>query len=345
MFDRGNTAIAAAVRVGVAIGVVLVVGGLLGYRDVVGFAALGALTSAFCRADPYRMRLPRLVVTGSTVVVYVAFGAILGATGASLSVQVVAMSLAAGFAALWLAALRVVGPGAVVMIFAAAGAAGFAHNVDDVRRLMAAAAIGAAVGIVASLTPWVSEAIRGGGHRVAERVELLTELRSLADRDLLIRSARIVVACAVAAGVAAALGLAHPMWAAMGALASLQGVTYHLTVRRGVQRLLGNVGGAAIAIGLLALPIGYWGAVALIVILQIAAETLVTANYALCSLAITPMALLLTALGAGLSPEVAFDRVADTALGVVCGVVIAALTIARHETDGVSVPANTIRTS
>lgn len=330
--DRGQTAVAAAVRVGVAVGLVLVVGALLGHRDIAGFAALGALTSAFCRADPYRIRLPRLVVTAVALVGYVAFGAILGATGTSMPVQVIAMAVAAGLAALLLSALRVVGPGAVVMIFAAAAGTGFAHDAGDVQRAVIAAVVGAAVGVAASLAPWILTAIRGGEQQTAvPRKAILEELRAMGDPEFLIRSARIVAACAIAAGIAAAVGLQHPMWAAMGALASMQGVNYHLTVRRGIQRLLGNAGGAAIAVGLLALPIGYWGVVVVIVFLQIAVEILASVNYALCSLAVTPMALLLTALGAGMSSGVAIDRVVDTAVGVVCGVVIAALTAVHHE--------------
>ncbi|WP_372436060.1 FUSC family protein [Williamsia soli] len=333
--NRGNTAIAPAVRVGVAVGLVLVVGGLLGHRDLAGFAALGSLTSAFCRADPYRVRLPRLLVVGGAVVLYVGFGAILGASGSSIVVQIVAISSAAGLAALLVSALRLMGPGAVVLIFAAAGAAGFATTVGDVGRLLVAAIIGACVGIAASLAPWARDALRSDDrHRIAERAHVLADLRGAVNRRLLMRSARIVAACAIAAGIAVAAGLQHPMWAAMGALASLQGVDYHATVHRGVQRLLGNVVGAALAIGLLALPLGYWGAVALIVVLQVAAEILATVNYALCSLAVTPMALLLTGLGAGLTADVAVDRVADTAVGVVCGVVLAALTVARHEFVG-----------
>jgi hypothetical protein len=246
---------------------------------------------------------------------------------------VVAIALAAGLAALVLAALRVVGPGPVVMIFAAAGAADFAGAGYDIGRASAATALGAVVGLAASLAPWVTVLIHRepSGHRPTARASLLTELRRMGEPELLTRSVRIVVASGVAAGVVAAVGLQHPMWAAMGAIATLQGVTYHLTVSRGVQRLLGNVGGAGIAAALLALPINYWGAVALIAVLQALAEILVTVNYALCSLMVTPMALMLTALGAGLTPDVAIDRVLDTAVGVVVAIVLAALTIARHE--------------
>jgi uncharacterized membrane protein YccC len=87
------------------------------------------------------------------------------------------------------------------------------------------------------------------------------------------------------------------------------------------------VAGAVIAAALLALPLGYWGAVAAIIVFQTLAEIFSTVNYALCSTAVTPMALLLTGLGAALSPQMALDRVGDTVIGIVLGIVVAAVTI------------------
>lgn len=43
------------------------------------------------------------------------------------------------------------------------------------------------------------------------------------------------------------------------------------------------------------------------------------------------MALLLTTLSAGLPPAAALDRVADTLIGVVIGIIVAALTITRGD--------------
>ena len=43
------------------------------------------------------------------------------------------------------------------------------------------------------------------------------------------------------------------------------------------------------------------------------------------------MALLLTGLSAGLSPEAAVDRVLDTAIGIVVGIVVAALAVRGHD--------------
>ncbi|MGK2886840.1 MAG: FUSC family protein [Rhodococcus sp. (in: high G+C Gram-positive bacteria)] len=107
----------------------------------------------------------------------------------------------------------------------------------------------------------------------------------------------------------------------------MQGVTFQSTVQRGIQRLLGNMAGAAIAAGLLALSPGYWQAVLAVVAFQVTAELLVVKNYALLSIAVTPMALILTGLAGHLSPAVAIDRVGDTLVGVLIVITVAAVTI------------------
>ncbi|MDJ0392534.1 FUSC family protein [Rhodococcus sp. G-MC3] len=152
-------------------------------------------------------------------------------------------------------------------------------------------------------------------------------LGRLRTRSLVVNALRIAAAAALAAWCATAFGFEHPMWATMGAMAAMQGITFSTTVQRGIQRLLGNVGGAAIAAGLIALSFGYWQTMVAIVIFQVAAELLVVKNYGLTSLAITPMALLLTGLAGHLDPAVALSRIGDTLIGVVIGIVIAAVTI------------------
>ena len=88
---------------------------------------------------------------------------------------------------------------------------------------------------------------------------------------------------------------------------------------------------AAIAAVLIASSLGYWETVVVIVAMQIAAELLVMKNYALTSLAITPMALLMTGLAGHLSPTVSVSRIGDTLVGVVIGIGVAALTVDRTD--------------
>ncbi|MGK2320510.1 FUSC family protein [Gordonia rhizosphera] len=332
--DIGRVGIGAPVRVGVAVALMLVAGGLLGHHDVAGFASLGALVSAFCRPDPYPQRWPRLVVLAVATVIAVAVGAAVGVADASAPTEVAVISELAGVAVVVLSALRIVGPGAVIFAFAATGAAGFAHTATDVTRVLVATAIGATCGVLASLAPWIAAGFGTRAEAGPQHESVWRALARVTDRALLATGMRVTAAAAVSAALAGAAGLSHPLWAAMGAVAAMQGVAYHRTVTRGVQRLIGNVLGAVIAAAMLAVPLGYWGAVAAIVVFQIVAEVASTINYTITTLAVTPMALLLTGLNVGLSPEVAVDRAVDTAIGVIVGIVVAALTIAADDAHG-----------
>jgi hypothetical protein len=333
--DLRKAGYAVPIRVGIVVAVVLVVGGLTGQRDIAGFAALGALVSAFCRPDPYPVRAGRLAVLGAGITVAIGVGAVLGVTGTGAVVEVVVVSVLAGAAAYLLWALHIVGPGAVVFVFGAVGGQAFAHDMYDVARAVAVTAAGAVLGAVASLAPWLLRLSRTqrAGSAPVQRESLWNTLIRAPHRSLLTRSGQITVAGAAAAAIAMGAGLDHPMWAMMGAVAAMQGVGYHVTVHRGLQRLLGNVGGAALAALLLALPLGYWGAVVAIIVFQTCAEIASTVNYALTSMAVTPMALLLTGLGAGLAPSAALDRMLDTAVGVVTGIVVAAVTISGADAE------------
>lgn len=429
---HGDPTVAVALRVGFATMLALVGGGLLGYAQVAGFAALGALTSAFLRYEPYPRLAVRLPWVGLGIVGYTAFGAALGAMGAPLWVQIVVLSVGSAVAYWVFTAFSLLGPGPVILIFAAAGAAGFSDGWGDAGLVTAVAAIGALLGYVVAMLPALShphtparlavaralaavsavetrgaeavpvarQSIRKARETVAlnaprrpdvhvhELAALLdaaetvldsgphdtfrarrddftrfeSELRKarrdieiprvdvegqpvlptppgfvregcgrLLDRLVLIGAARIFVASLLAASLAALIGLDHPLWAAMGALAALQGLNYRNTVQRGIQRLIGNVGGAMIAAALLALDPGYWPVVAAAVLFQTLTELTVTRNYGLASVGVTTMALLLTGLGQHAGPGLAVNRVVDTVIGVVVGVIVAAVTIRRDD--------------
>lgn len=338
--DVRKAGFAVPLRVGAAVTLVFVLGGWAGEHTLAGFAALGALVAAFCRPDPYPVRAGRLVLLGIGITLAIGIGAGLGVAGGGVVLETAVISLLAGAAAYLVWALHIVGPGAVVFVFGAAGAQAFAHDLGDLGMAMAATAAGAVIGVLAALGPWLIQLAwrrlpGSGGHpgpATARREPIRVTLKRAPHRALLGRAARISVAGCLGAAIAVGLGLDHPMWATMGAVATMQGVGYHVAVHRGIQRLLGNVAGAVLAAVLLALPLGYWGAVVAIVVFQTAAEIASTVNYALTTMAVTPMALLLTGLGAGLPLGAALDRVLDTAVGVVVGIVVAASTISGADT-------------
>jgi len=175
--------------------------------------------------------------------------------------------------------------------------------------------------------------VDGAGAPVVERPGGFVRegVRQLRDRTVLIGSARIVCASLLAGYCAASVGLEYPLWATMGAMAVLQSMNYRHTVQRSIQRLLGNVAGAGIAAAILVLDLGYWPLVVAIALFQTITELYVTRNYAIASVFVTAMALLLTGIGEELGPEVALGRIADTLVGVVVGVVVAAMTIHRGD--------------
>ena len=145
------------------------------------------------------------------------------------------------------------------------------------------------------------------------------------------RALRMASASTLSGWAAVGLGLEHPLWASMGAVAVLQGLNYSVTVQRAIQRLLGNLAGAAVAMALLSLPLGFWPSVVMVIVLQVMAELLVLKNYALTTIAVTPMALIMTGLGAHIGPDAAVIRVADTLVGVVVGVIVAAASISYSD--------------
>ena len=281
----------------------------------------------------------RLTALGVGITASIAIGGLVGLSGGALPVEIVVIALLSGLSALYVGALRIAGPGPVIYIFAATAAAGFVDDATDLWRAVAAAAVGSALGVLASVAPWLFAHARRralGGPAVddpptAPELSVRRSLRRCGQRTLLATAGRMTLAAAVSAALAAAVGLDHPMWAAMGAMAALQGVDFHLTVSRGIARLLGNIAGAGIAAALLLLPLGYWGAVLAIMVFQVIAEITAPMNYAICSTAVTPMALLLTALGAGLGPNAAMDRILDTLIGIVVSIVVAALTVSATD--------------
>lgn len=430
-----DATIAPALRVGLATAVVFVAGGLLGYRELAGFAALGALSSAFGRYEPYPRLAGKLALVGFALVGFVAFGGALGAAALPSAVLIGVLSVAAGVASAFMSAFQLTGPGPVILIFAATGAAGYSTSSSDVPSVAVAAAVGVVIGWVAAMLPGLllplgparlataralvvvgsvehvgtervpaarialararevlaasgqARARRGHGRDLAllldaaddaidawvadgdatrireiarherelRRVKRSGRLGGVADRPTartelpvptrmldLARSnigsaalrhtaIRVAAASAAAGWLAWACGLEHPLWASMGAIAALQGLNFTHTVQRGIQRLVGNIGGAVIAAGLIAASLGFWEAVIAVIVLQTAAELMVLVNYALTSLVVTPMALVLTGFTAPITPEAGMTRILDTLIGVVVGVLVAAVTISRAD--------------
>lgn len=211
-----------------------------------------------------------------------------------------------------------------------------------------------ATAVPAALRSWAA-GLRGTGAvprpsdvRPGERDELLGVTAELAGADvkgalwrrltpgspLLPIALRTALGCALAGYGSLALGIGRPYWALVTA-ASLYQANVTLTWNRGVQRVVGNLVGvlafAAIA------PFAHLGHAELIVsclALAFGAEALISRNYWLGSVCVTPMALLVTEFARFQQPgELILDRVVDTLVGAVLGVAAAVLVTNRRAAD------------
>ncbi len=181
----------------------------------------------------------------------------------------------------------------------------------------------AAPGTAAELYGIAAERASGGRR---------TLLRGLGPGSHLLPIAvRTLTGCALAGYLCAALGAGRPYWAIVTA-ASLYQANITLTWNRALQRTLGNVLGVLVFAAVL--PLSRTGPLALVLcclFFSFAAEALITRNYWLGSVAVTPMALLVLEFG-GAHPagELIGDRILDTVLGALAGFLAAALVTNRR---------------
>jgi uncharacterized membrane protein YccC len=146
--------------------------------------------------------------------------------------------------------------------------------------------------------------------------------------------ARVAVGGVLAGWCSMALGVGRPYWAVVTAAAIFQ-ANMTLTWRRALQRVLGNLLGLLVFTALL--PLTRAGQVALVLtalLFQFGAEALISRNYWLGHVCITPMALLMVQF-AGLQPAgpLVGDRWLDTCVGAVVGLLSCVVVTNRRATD------------
>ncbi|MFI6649364.1 FUSC family protein [Streptomyces sp. NPDC050529] len=175
----------------------------------------------------------------------------------------------------------------------------------------------------------------------AERAARGGTLRALLHRlapgsPLLPVAVRTLIGCALAGYICSAVGVGRPYWAIVTA-ASLYQANVTLSWNRTLQRTLGNLLGVLVFAAVL--PVARMDPLALIgfcLFFGFAAEALITRNYWLGSVAVTPMALLvLEYAGSHPAGELIGDRVLDTVIGAAVGFLAAVLVTNRRATGRV----------
>ncbi|WP_405483195.1 FUSC family protein [Streptomyces sp. NBC_00009] len=145
---------------------------------------------------------------------------------------------------------------------------------------------------------------------------------------------RTAVGCALAGYGSLALGIGRPYWALVTA-ASLYQANVTLTWNRTVQRVAGNLAGVLVFAAVVPLAhVGQIFVVLFCLLFSFGAEAFISRNYWLGSVCVTPMALLITEFArtqeAG---ELITDRVVDTLVGALLGIVAAVIVTNRRAAD------------
>ncbi|MET9685950.1 FUSC family protein [Streptomyces coeruleorubidus] len=147
---------------------------------------------------------------------------------------------------------------------------------------------------------------------------------------------RTALGCALAGYASLALGVGRPYWALVTA-ASLYQANVALTWSRAVQRVVGNVVGVLVFAAVV--PLAHLGQAALVLCclaFSFGAELLISRNYWLGSVCVTPMALLITEFAGYQKPgELMTERLVDTVVGALVGFVAAVAVTNRRAGDRV----------
>ncbi len=290
------------------------------WPHLVGFAALGALSALFGRFAPLRLRMRIVTLCAGLMALGVLIPSLATLAGAGPTTMLGVMALVTGAATLVVSHWVLGGPGAVIIVFATGAALVPAPDgLTVAARTLAALAGGAVACATCRATDWLR---KDALPHLALPPPVAPPLRL----ELLV-ALRITVAAGLSAWVAYLAGMPHPAWAAIGAVAVMQGAHLHITMNRALQRMAGTVVGAVVAWLILAQNPGFGTVLACIVLFQFVTEIVIGFNYALGQIAVTPSALLMTHLAAPAAAVAGMpvERVMDTILGAALGIGFAVL--------------------
>ncbi|MXO97707.1 FUSC family protein [Altererythrobacter xixiisoli] len=313
----------AGVQSALTVAIALPLAHLSPWPHLIGFAALGALASLFGRFAPAGRR-ERIVLHAAlvqTLAVLLMSAAVMAGAGPVLQLALLALASGAFF---FIATRGQFGPpGSLIFIFAASACMGAPGSMESWGVI---AQRTAATGAAALLAWTVCAATERWRQQASPDAPFPADPVWPLPRHLLV-AARIALGAGIAAFAVYAAGAAHPAWAAMGAVAVMQGTHLHISMNRALQRMAGTMVGALIVWAILAQSPSVWAVIGLLVVIQLVTEIVIGSNYAFGQILVTPMALLMTFLaaphvhGTAMVPE----RVADTLAGAVIGMVLAVL--------------------
>ncbi|MFF2387693.1 FUSC family protein [Agromyces sp. NPDC058104] len=335
-----------ALRAAIAAAVPLAILVAVGRVDLASYAAFGGMVAIFGRSEPYRTRLRTVSVAAAAQLAATGLGILLSIADAPVVVEAGALALVI---IVVIVAFNLLGVTPSTPLFAVFGLlVCAAQPVDDGTgwQRWGVAWAAAAFAWLLAMSGWLLRRLSG---RRAERAfkslprRTPTRRRGHADPRLWLNVAQNVLAALLAGAAALALGIGHPYWAVVSAIAVIPPARAAHTVSRAVHRVLGTIGGVIVTALVLWPEPSVWVLVVVVAVCQFGAELLVTKHYGTALVFVTPLALTVAHL-ASPAPIAGLigDRVLETVLGAAAGVVM--VLAARRFVEVVPMPPPTTAT-
>ena len=305
-----------AMRIMLGVGIPLLLLVAIDRMDLAVFATLGAFTGVYGRGEAHRARFSQQWRAALVMLATIAAGL------AASYLRLDYMSLIAGTAvvgALGSATARLgrfKPTGSLFFVFGFSASAFMTPPAAFLEGIGVAAAT-VVLSLVLGVAGWLLP-----GHRtpwVRERPPRLGR-----DERSAVYGAALMhlLAVWVAGTLAQWTGFSHSYWAMIAATVPLHGAITGHGVSRGIQRILGTMGGLVIAGGLLGLGLEGMGLAAVVLVLQFLVEYFVTRHYALAQAFVTPLALLMIHAAFPGDPwALMLERLVETVIGASVGIV------------------------
>lgn len=313
-----------ALRAAISIALPLAVLWLSGHVAWSMYAAFGAFTSLYGRDGAYRARLRMQLQAGAALVLAVTAGTAIGCSPDRRWLAVPVVGACAFGGSLLADRLRWHPGGPLFVVFGAAALGSHAATPGQVPLAFAVAA-GAALFAVAIGTAGRLRGRRGLLRPATSRcAEAAAAVPAGARSGWQWTQAGRLSAAVLAAGAAAtAIGIGHPYWAMVAAVAAVTGADTTARLTRAIHRVAGTLAGVVLAAVILAPHLPVAALIVMVGLLQFATELVVGRNYALAVLFLTPLALTMGTLGQPAATwPLLHDRAIETVLGAVIGTVI-----------------------
>ncbi len=290
-----------------------------GRPDLAIFAAFAAFSGIYARHEPAGARFRHQATAALMLLVCEALGLYLAYSQANQWVVIGAGALVASTGAVLVHVWHLRPAGSLFLVFSVTAIAGMRHPPPYAEAL--ATAGGTALFCV--LLGLVGAAF---SRRIRPNELTLPYIEPLTPSGLFWYGLRYFVAAWVAGALGLYSAFGHSYWAMVAALAPISALNYQARVQRAIHHIVGTMGGIGLTVFLLAFTPNLWLTGLLVVVMQFFAEMFMNRNYSLALFFITPMALLLTQLGAHSNPwMLVTSRAVETVIGALVGLTVVAL--------------------